>query len=163
MRALVLAFFVLAIVADVPSAEAGLSTNLRETSATVEAVTDEAIANQQTEDQIGLTKAKRRDLQHRLTKLGFVTRINGEFDDSTRAAIARWQERSGFPQTGYLDAVQHEMLLSESASATDAGKSNRGRGWARPPGGGPIGAIGNAVGGAVGGVVHGVVGGIFHR
>jgi peptidoglycan hydrolase-like protein with peptidoglycan-binding domain len=163
MRALVLAFFVLGIVAGVPSAEAGLSTNLRETSASVETVTDEAIANQQTEDQIGLTRAKRRDLQRRLTKLGFVTRINGEFDDSTRAAIARWQERSGFPKTGYLDAVQHEMLLSESASATDAGKSIRGRGWARPPGGGPIGAIGNAVGGAVGGVVHGVVGGIFRR
>jgi peptidoglycan hydrolase-like protein with peptidoglycan-binding domain len=161
MRALILAFFVMAIAAGVPSAEAGLSTTLRETSTSVETVTvaDEAEA----EDQIGLTKAKRRDLQHRLTKLGFVTRINGEFDDSTRAAIARWQERSGFPQTGYLDAVQHEMLLSESASATDAGKSIRGRGWARPPGGGPIGAIGNAVGGAVGGVVHGVVGGIFHR
>ena len=163
MRALVLAFFVLAIVAGVPSAEAGLSTNLRETSASVETVTDEAISNQQTEDQIGLTKASRRDLQRRLTKLGFGTKISGEFDEFTRAAIARWQERSGYPKTGFLDVVQHEMLLSESASATDAGKSNRGRGWARPPGGGPIGAIGSAVGGVVGGVVGGGVGGIFRR
>jgi peptidoglycan hydrolase-like protein with peptidoglycan-binding domain len=141
-----------AIVAGAPSAEAGLSTTLRETSASVETVTvtDEADANQQTEDQIGLTRAKRRDLQRRLTKLGFGTKINGEFDESTRAAIARWQERHGYPKTGFLDAAQHEALLSESASAMDAGKSNRGRGWARPPGGGPIGAIGSAVGGVVG-------------
>ena len=157
MRALILAFFVMAIVAGVPSAEAGLSTTLRETSASVETVTvaDEAEA----EDQIGLTKAKRRDLQRRLTKLGFGTKINGEFDESTRAAIARWQERHGYPKTGFLDAPQHEALLSESASATDAGKSNRGRGWARAPGGGPIGAIGSVVGGVVGGGV----GGIFRR
>ena len=66
MRALILALFVMAIVAGVPSAEAGLSTTLRETSASVETVTvaDEA------EDQIGLTKANRRDLQRRLTNLG---------------------------------------------------------------------------------------------
>ena len=155
MRALILAFFVMAIAAGVPSAEAGLSTTLRETSTSVETVTvaDEA------EDQIGLTKAKRRDLQRRLTKLGFGTKINGEFDESTRAAIARWQGRHGYPKTGFLDAPQHEALLSESASATDAGKPNRGRGWARAPGGGPIGAIGSVVGGVVGGVA----GGIFRR
>jgi peptidoglycan hydrolase-like protein with peptidoglycan-binding domain len=163
MRALILAFFVLVIVAGVPSADAGLSTAVRETSTSVETVTDEAISNQQTEDQIGLTKVERRDLQRRLTKLGFGTKISGEFDDSTRAAIARWQERNGLPKTGFLDPVQHEMLLSESASATDAGKSSRGRARARPPGGGPIGAVGSAVGGVVGGVVHGVVGGIFRR
>ena len=155
MRALILAFFVLAIVARVPAAEAGLSTTLRETSTSVETVTvaDEAEA----EDQIGLTKAERRDLQRRLTKLGFGTKINGEFDDTTRAAIARWQERRGYPKTGFLDARQHEALLSESASAVDAGKSNRSRGWGRPTGG-PIGAIGSAVGGVVGGVV-----GVFRR
>jgi len=156
MRAFILAFFVMAIVARVPSAEAGLSTTLRETSASVETVTvaDEAEA----EDQIGLTKAERRDLQRRLTKLGFGTKINGEFDDSTRAAIARWQERRGYPKTGFLDAPQHEALLSESVSAVDAGKSNRSHGWGRPTGGGPIGAIGSAVGGVVGGVV-----GVFRR
>jgi hypothetical protein len=93
-----------------------------------------------------------------MTKLGFGTKLNGEFDDSTRAAIARWQERRGYPKTGFLDAPQHEALLSESASAVDAGKSNRGRGWGRPTGGGPIGAIGSAVGGVVGGVV-----GVFRR
>ena len=154
MRALILAFFVMAIVARVPSAEAGLSTTLRETSVETVTVADEAEA----EDQIGLTKAERRDLQRRLTKLGFGTKINGEFDDSTRAAIARWQERRGYPKTGFLDAPQHEALLSEGASAVDAGKSNRGRDWGRPTGGGPIRAIGSAVGGVVGGVV-----GVFRR
>jgi peptidoglycan hydrolase-like protein with peptidoglycan-binding domain len=125
MRVLIVACFVLAIVAGVPSAEAGLSTTLRETLASVETVTvaDEAEA----EDQIGLTKADRRDLQRRLTKLGFGTKINGEFDESTRAAIARWQERHGYPKTGFLDAPQHEALLSESTSATDAGSQSRPR------------------------------------
>jgi len=125
MRILIVACFVLAIVAGVPSAEAGLSTTLRETLASVETVTvaDEAEA----EDQIGLTKADRRDLQRRLTKLGFGTKINGEFDESTRAAIARWQERHGYPKTGFLDAPQHEALLSESTSATDAGSQSRPR------------------------------------
>ncbi len=58
-------------------------------------VADEA--TQETEDRIGLDKAKRRDVQRRLTGLGFDTRLNGKFDKQTRAVIARWQAARGYP------------------------------------------------------------------
>ena len=37
-------------------------------------------ANQTTEDQIGLDKGQRRDVQRRLTGLGFDTKVTGQFD-----------------------------------------------------------------------------------
>lgn len=60
MRALILMLSVLAIVASAHVAKAGLSTTPRETSAPAEATTAEDEATQETEDQIGLTTAKRR-------------------------------------------------------------------------------------------------------
>src|SRR5262249_56480314 len=72
--------------------------------------TDEA--TQETEDQIGLTKTKRREVQRGLTRLGFDTKVNGKFDESTRAVIARWQEEHGYPPTGYLHAAQHKVLIA---------------------------------------------------
>src|SRR6187431_2759364 len=65
-------------------------------------------ANQTTEDQIGLDKGRRRDVQRRLTGLGFDTKVNGRFDKSTRAVIVRWQAARGYPKTGFLDTMQHE-------------------------------------------------------
>jgi len=156
MRALILAFSILATVASVSSAQAGLSTISRETSESFETANPaaEPEANQQTEDQIGLTKTKRRDVQRRLARLGFRTKISGEFDDATRDAIARWQERRGYPKTGFLDTAQHKALLSEGVSATHVGKSNRrSHAHASRPVGGPIGVIGSAVGTVVNGVV----------
>jgi peptidoglycan hydrolase-like protein with peptidoglycan-binding domain len=147
MRALILVLFVLGVVVCAHSANAGLSTTQREPSASVDIVADEA--NLQIEDQIGLTKTKRRDVQRRLTRLGFGTKVNGRFDDSTRDAIADWQGEHGYPKTGFLNTEQHEALLSESA--TDAGKSDRHRGGGRARHsrrvGGPFGVIGHVVGG----------------
>ena len=77
-------------------------------------------ATQETEDQIGLDKRKRRDVQRRLTGLGFDTKVNGRFDTSTRAVIARWQAARGYPKTGFLDTLQHQALLTESVSAARA-------------------------------------------
>jgi peptidoglycan hydrolase-like protein with peptidoglycan-binding domain len=152
MRGLILMLSVLGIVAGAHSAEAGLSTTPRQMSASVDttAVTDEA--NQQTEDQIGLSRAKRRDVQRRLTKLGFETRVNGKFGERTRDAITRWQEERGYPKTGFLNTAQHKALLSENVAAAEADKSDhpdRGRGRARHSRGigGPIGLIGGVVGG----------------
>ena len=130
-----------------------MSTTPRETTASVDttSLTDEA--GQQGEDQIGLTRTKRRDVQRRLTKLGFDTKANGKFDDTTRDAIARWQEQHGYPRTGFLNAAQHEALLSESSATTEADESDhRGRRHARHSRGigGPIGAIGHVVGGIFG-------------
>ena len=72
-----------------------------------------AEANQTTEDQIGLDKGRRRDVQRRLNGLGFDTKVTGTFDDSTRAVISRWQAARGYPKSGYLNKLQHKALLTE--------------------------------------------------
>jgi len=164
MRALILTLSVLGIVGGAYSAEAGLNTTPRETPTSVDSATIADVTNRRTEDRIGLSKTKRRDVQRRLTRLGFDTRINGKFDDSTRDAIGRWQEEHAYPKTGFLNTAQHEALLSEGVP-TEAGKSDhqdrrraRGRAHNSRRAGGPIGAIGGAVHHVVGGVV-----GLFHR
>ena len=157
MRALILTLSVLGIVIGAHSAEAGMSATPRETPASVDSATLTDVTNRRTEDRIGLSKAKRRDVQRRLTRLGFGTKANGKFDDSTRDAIGRWQEEHAYPKTGFLNTAQHEALLSEGA--TEAGKSenqDRRRAHHSRRTGGPIGAIGGAVHHVVGGVVHGL-------
>jgi peptidoglycan hydrolase-like protein with peptidoglycan-binding domain len=159
MRALIVALSILAIVGSAQVAKAGLSSTPRETSAPADTMPASNEATQETEDQIGLTKAKRREVQRGLTRLGFGTKVNGKFDEATRAGIARWQEEHGYPATGFLNAAQHKVLTD---AATEASKSNHqarrragGRGRHARGVGGPIGAIGGAV--------HGVVGGLFGR
>src|SRR6202012_5344912 len=86
--------------------------------------TDES--NQVTEDQIGLDKGQRRDVQRRLNGLGFDTKVNGKFDDDTRSVIRRWQAARGYPTTGFLNKLQHNALLSEivaQASSDDESSS----------------------------------------
>jgi peptidoglycan hydrolase-like protein with peptidoglycan-binding domain len=70
-------------------------------------------ATQVTEDQLGLDKGQRRDVQRRLTSLGFDIKVTGKFDESTRNVITRWQAARGYPKTGYLNAMQHKALQSE--------------------------------------------------
>ena len=69
------------------------------------------------EDQIGLDKGQRRDVQRRLTRLGFDVHVNGKFDDETRNVIKRWQAARNFPTTGYLTKEQHTALVSENLAA----------------------------------------------
>lgn len=153
MRALIIAAAILAILAGANAAKAGLSTTPREVaSVDTAAVPDEA--TQETENQIGLTRATRREVQRRLAKLGFETKANGKFDESTRAAISRWQEENGYPKTGFLNTAQRTALLEGSGSETEPGKSesrDRHRSGGRVHRshgiGGPIGAIGGAIGG----------------
>jgi peptidoglycan hydrolase-like protein with peptidoglycan-binding domain len=162
MRVLILTLSVLGILVGVNAAKAGLITAAREVSVSVEpsALTDEA--TQQTEDQIGLNKGKRRDVQRRLNRLGFDTKATGKFGEKTRAAITRWQEAHGYPTTGFLNATQHDALLTENVSAAHASAidetdsdhptSRRGGGVHRHRGGvgGPVGLIGGMVGGIFG-------------
>jgi peptidoglycan hydrolase-like protein with peptidoglycan-binding domain len=163
MRVLILALSVLGILVSADAAKAGPSTTVRDPSASVDPAIFADEANQQSEDQIGLDKRKRRAVQRRLAGLGFKAKTNGRFDESTRAVIARWQEARGYPKTGFLNTLQHQALLSESASAqaslSDTDK--RGRGARRHRGGGG-GGVGGPVG-VIGGVVGGVVGGLFGR
>src|SRR6202035_5849249 len=114
MRVLILALSVLGILVSADAAKAGPSTTDRYLSASVDPTTVTDEATQQTEDQIGLDKGKRRDVQRRLTGLGFDTKGNGTFDESTRAVITRWQGARGYPKTGFLNTLQHTALLTES-------------------------------------------------
>ncbi|WP_334359956.1 MULTISPECIES: caspase family protein [unclassified Bradyrhizobium] len=84
-------------------------------------------ANQTTEDQIGLDKGQRRDVQRRLTGLGFDTKATGQFDQSTRAVIARWQAARGYPKSGYLNKLQHKALLTEIVAAAPTASSDEER------------------------------------
>jgi peptidoglycan hydrolase-like protein with peptidoglycan-binding domain len=123
MRVLILALSVLGILVSANAAKAGPSTTNRDLSASVDPATFTDEATQKTEDQIGLDKGKRRDVQRRLTGLGFDTKLNGKFDESTRAVITRWQEARGYPKTGFLNTLQH--------NARPSGPSSR-RGWCSP-------------------------------
>lgn len=162
MRVLIFALSLLGILLAAEAAKAGPSLTKRDVSASADPVTVADQATRQTERRIGLDKRMRRDVQRRLTGLGFDTRVNGRFDKRTRAVIARWQAARGYPETGFLNAPQHQALLSESISAAQASASDkasddrpaRRRGGARHhrSSGGPIAVIGGVVGGVVGGV-----------
>src|SRR5882762_11465745 len=91
MRVLILALSVLGILVSANAAKAGLSTTTRNLSASGDPATFTDEATQETEDQIGLDKKKRRAVQRRLTGLGFDTKVNGKLDEPTRAVITRWQ------------------------------------------------------------------------
>jgi peptidoglycan hydrolase-like protein with peptidoglycan-binding domain len=162
LRVFILALSVLGILVSTNVAKAGPSMTDRDQLASVDPATFSEEATQETEDQIGLDKAKRRDVQRQLTGLGFDTKVNGRFDKRTRAVITRWQAARGYPKTGFLDSQQHQALLTESVSAARASLASsdksdddrparrRGRGHHRSAGG-------------PGGLIGGVVGGLFGR
>jgi peptidoglycan hydrolase-like protein with peptidoglycan-binding domain len=165
-RALILTLSILAIIDCAHFAKAGPSSAPRETLAPADTAIAANRATLETEEQIGLTKSKRRDVQRRLTRLGFDTKVNGKFDESTRAAIVRWQEEYGYPSTGFLNAGQHKALTDAAKLAGKSDRKDRRRAGSRTRYsrgvGGPIGAIGGAVRG-VGRGVGSAVGGLFRR
>jgi peptidoglycan hydrolase-like protein with peptidoglycan-binding domain len=159
MRVFTLALCALAILGSANVADAGPSLENRELVASADPAVVVQEGTQQTEDQVGLDKGKRRDVQRRLTRLGFATKANGEFDKPTRAAIARWQAARGYSDTGFLSASQHQALLTESVSNARASvdKSEEERPARRRAGGrhhngagGPVAFIGGVVGGLFG-------------
>jgi hypothetical protein len=165
MRVLILALSVLGILVSADVAKANPSTTTRNLSASVDPATFTDEATQETEDQIGLDKRKRRDVQRWLTGLGFDTRVNGKFDGSTRAVITRWQGARGYPKTGFLNTPQHEALLTEFVSAAHASSGSSDQSDddhpARRHGGG--GAHHHRGGGGPGGLIGGMMGGLFGR
>ena len=165
MRVFILALSVLGILVSANVAKAGPSTTDRDLLASVDPEASAHEATQETEDQMRLDKGKRRDVQRRLTGLGFNTKVNGRFDESTRAVITRWQAAHGYPKTGFLNSLQHEALLTESVSGAHASlggsdKSDRDRPARRRGGGG---GHHHRSGGGPGGLVGGVVDGLFGR
>jgi Caspase domain/Putative peptidoglycan binding domain len=81
-------------------------------------------ASQLTEDQLGLNRNQRRDVQRRLTGLGFDVKASGKFDANTRMVITRWQAARGYPKSGYLNALQHKALQSEILATPVASASD---------------------------------------
>ncbi|WJR80971.1 peptidoglycan-binding domain-containing protein [Bradyrhizobium sp. NP1] len=163
MRVLIIALSVLGFLVSANVAKAGPSTADRSLLASVDPAAFEA--TQETEDQIGLDKGRRRDVQRRLTGLGFDTKVSGRFDEPTRAVITRWQAARGYPKTGFLNTVQHHALLTESVSGAHASfvgnyRSDDDRPAHRRGAGG---AHHHRSGGGPGGLIGGVVGGLFGR
>src|SRR5712675_2216468 len=108
----------------IASLENGPSTTTRNLTAGIDPATFSEEATQVTEDQIGLDKGQRRDVQRRLNGLGFDTKITGKFDESTRVVITRWQAARGYPKSGYLNRLQHKALLTEIVATTPTASSS---------------------------------------
>jgi uncharacterized caspase-like protein len=145
--------------ARIQTLQNGPSTTTRNLTTAVDPATFTEEADQASEDLIGFDRSMRRDVQRRLTGLGFDIRATGRFDDETRNVIRRWQTARGYPATGYLNKLQHQALLSEIvstrvAASDDGGESSGegssyhhhsggGRRYYRGGGGGPGGFFGH--------------------
>jgi uncharacterized caspase-like protein len=160
--------------ARIASLQDGPSTQTRNLTAGIDPAVFNEQASQTTEDQIGLDKGQRRDVQRRLNGLGFDTSVTGKFDEPTRAVITRWQAARGYPKSGYLNKLQHKALLTEivatTPTATSGGSDEKpARRAQRSSGGGGGGGGGGGHRGGdpgaafVGGVVGGMLGGAFRR
>ena len=158
--------------ARIASLENGPSTTTRNLTTGVDPATFTDDSNQITEDQIGLDKGQRRDVQRRLTGLGFDTKVSGKFDDDTRSVIRRWQAARGYPSSGFLNKLQHKALLGEIVSATQTSSSSddsddkpsrRHHGGGGGGGGGGHYRGGGGGGGGPGGLIGGMMGGLFGR
>jgi uncharacterized caspase-like protein len=148
----------------------GPSTTTRNLNAGVDPATFTDDATQLTEDQIGLDKGQRRDVQRRLTGLGFDTKVTGVFNDDTRLVLKRWQAARGYPSTGFLNKLQHKALLSEIVASTTTASDDTPKPARRAApqssgggGGGHRGGGGDAGAAFMGGVVGGMMGGMFRR
>jgi len=150
--------------------KSGPSTATRNLNSGIDPATFTDDSTQLTEDQIGLDKGQRRDVQRRLTGLGFDTKVTGVFNDDTRSVLKRWQAARGYPSTGYLNKLQHKALLSEIVAAPATASDDSSKPARRAPaqaqgggGGGHRGGGGDAGAAFVGGVVGGMMGGMFRR
>ena len=125
-------------------------------------------ASQVSEDQLGLDRRQRRNVQRLLTSLGFDTKVSGNFDDATRTVISRWQAARGYPKSGYLNALQHKALQSEIlatrvASASSEASDDEPARQSRRRGGGGGGRHSQRSSGGPGALFGGMMGGIFRR
>ncbi len=65
---------------------------------------------------LSLTYAERREIQRRLTSLGYSTRgVDGSFGRNTRLAIAAWQRDEGLRASGYMTADQLRELRRQTS------------------------------------------------
>ena len=157
--------------ARIASLQDGPSTTTRNLTTGIDPATFTDEADQTSEDQIGLDKSQRRDVQRRLNGLGFDTKVTGKFDEATRAVIMRWQAARGYPKTGYLNTLEHKALVAEIVSARvasvdDSSDDEPARHSRRSGGGESSGRHyyhGGGGGRGPGGVFGGMMGGLFGR
>ncbi|MEX0338394.1 MAG: peptidoglycan-binding protein [Arenibacterium sp.] len=72
-------------------------------------------ATEATESALELGRSERREIQRRLTLLGFGTRgVDGVFGPGSRNAIGDWQSSKSLPATSYLSETQIATLREES-------------------------------------------------
>jgi uncharacterized caspase-like protein len=151
--------------------ENGPSTTTRNLTTGTDPATFTDEATQVTEDQIGLDRGQRRDVQRRLNGLGFDTKVTGKFDEETRGVITRWQAARGYPSTGYLNKLQHKALLAEivasnnTSTSDDSDESSSRHHHSSGGGGGGRHYRGGGGGGGAGpgGLIGGMMGGLFGR
>jgi Caspase domain/Putative peptidoglycan binding domain len=149
--------------ARIASLQDGPSTATRNLTTAIDPSTFTEEADQTAEDQLGLDKGQRRDVQRRLTGLGFDTRVNGKFDEQTRIVVTRWQAARGYPKTGFINkfqlkALQSEIVATRVASADDSSDDEPARHSRRSGGGGR-----HYRGGGPGGFLGGMMGGLFRH
>lgn len=73
------------------------------------------LATPDDETLLKLDRNARREIQRRLTLLGFDTKgVDGSFGPNSRAAIQIWQQERDFPVSGYLDDAQLVRLTVDS-------------------------------------------------
>ena len=63
---------------------------------------------------LSLTYEERRDVQRRLTSLGYIAGVDGNFGPNTRRALASWQLDAGLRASGYLTADQLRALRRDT-------------------------------------------------
>jgi uncharacterized caspase-like protein len=154
--------------ARIASLQDGPSTATRNLTTGIDPATFTEEADQIAEDQLGLDKGQRRDVQRRLSGLGFDTKVTGRFDETTRAVITRWQAARGYPKTGFVNALQLKALQSEIVSSrvasSDDSSDDEQVHHARHSGGGGGGRhYRGGGGGGPGAFFGGMMGGLFHR
>jgi hypothetical protein len=154
--------------ARIASLQDGPSTATRNLTTTsgLDSATFTEEGTQVTEDQLGFNKTQRRDVQRRLTGLGFDIKATGKFDDETRSVISRWQAARGYPKTGYLNALQHkalttEILATRVASSSDDSSDDEARTYRRRSGGGGGGRTYRRSGGGGPPPIFRMMGGMF--
>ena len=153
--------------ARIASLQDGPSTATRNLTTGIDPATFTEEADQTAEDQLGLDKGQRRDVQRRLNGLGFDTKVSGKFDEQTRAVITRWQAARGYPKTGFVNALQLKALQSEIVStrvaSSDDSSDDESVHHARHSGGGGGGRHYSRGGGGPGAFFGGMMGGLFRR
>jgi hypothetical protein len=117
-----------------------------------------AEASSATEDALGLSREAWKDVQRRLTGLGFGTRsTDGRVGEGTRKGLRSWQSARGYSPSGYLNRLQHEALLREVVALAPAGGSGSGSDENKVRRNRPSGGGGGTGGGDGGGAIAGEV------